>query len=55
MDKDACKAAATDGASAWEMYWKITLPSLTTATIVNAIYTVIPLSHFSENKVMQYI
>ena len=55
VDKSAYEAASIDGASAWEMYWKITLPSLTTATIVNAIYTIITLSHFSENKVIQYI
>lgn len=55
VDKSVYEAAAIDGASAWEMYWKITLPSLTTATVVNAIYTIITLSHFSENKVIQYI
>jgi oligogalacturonide transport system permease protein len=37
------------------MFWKITLPSLTTATLVNAIYTIVTLAHFSENKVIRYI
>ncbi len=55
VDKSIYEAAAIDGASAWEAYWKITLPSLSTANLVNAIYTVITLSHFSENKVIQYI
>lgn len=55
VDKSIYEAAAIDGASAWEAYWKITLPSLSTATIVNAVYTIITLSHFSENKVIQYI
>lgn len=55
VDKSIYEAAAIDGASAWEAYWKITLPSLSTATLVNAIYTIITLSHFSENKVIQYI
>ncbi len=55
VDKSIYEAAAIDGASAWESYWKITLPSLSAATIVNAIYTIITLSHFSENKVIQYI
>ena len=55
VDKSIYEAAAIDGASAWEMYWKITLPSLSAATVVNAIYTIITLSHFSENKVIQYI
>ncbi|PWH12648.1 MAG: sugar ABC transporter permease [Anaerolineae bacterium] len=55
VDKSIYEAAAIDGASAWEAYWKITLPSLSTANIVNAVYTVITLSHFSENKVIQYV
>lgn len=55
VDKSIYEAAAIDGASAWEMYWKITLPSLSTATVINAVYTIITLSHFSENKVIQYI
>ena len=35
--------------------WKIVLPSLSTATVVNAVYTIVTLSHFSENRVIQYI
>jgi oligogalacturonide transport system permease protein len=55
IDKAIYEAASIDGASAWETYWKITLPSLSTTTLINAIYTVITLSHFSENKVIKYI
>ncbi len=44
-----------DGASAWVSFWKITLPSLATTTVINAVYTIITLSHFSENKVVRYI
>ncbi|GIV86458.1 MAG: ABC transporter permease [Chloroflexus sp.] len=55
IDRFVYEAAAVDGASAWEMFWKITLPSLTTTTLINALYTVITLSHFSENKVIKYI
>jgi len=55
IDKSIYEAAAIDGASAWESFWKITLPSLATTTMVNAIYTIITLSHFSENKVIKYI
>ena len=55
IDKSVYEAAAIDGASAWESFWKITLPSLSTTTVVNAIYTIITLSHFSENKVIKYI
>ncbi len=55
IDKSIYEAASIDGASAWESFWKITLPSLSTTTIINAIYTIITLSHFSENKVIKYI
>jgi ABC-type sugar transport system permease subunit len=49
------EAASIDGASAWEMFWKITLPSLAGTVLIVAFYTVITLSHFSENPVIQYI
>lgn len=55
IDKSIYEAASIDGASAWESFWKITLPSLSTTTLIIAIYTIITLSHFSENKVIKYI
>lgn len=55
IDRNVYEAAAIDGASSWETFWKIILPSLSTATIVNAVYTIVTLSHFSENRVIQYI
>lgn len=55
IDRSVYEAAAIDGASSWETFWKIILPSLSTATVVNAVYTIVTLSHFSENKVIQYI
>lgn len=55
IDQSIYEAAAIDGASAWESFWKITLPSLYTTTLIIAVYTIITLSHFSENKVIQYI
>lgn len=55
MDPSIYEAAAIDGASAWETFWKITLPSLSTTTLIVAVYTIITLSHFSENKVIKYI
>lgn len=55
IDRSVYEAAAIDGASSWETFWKIILPSLSTATLVNAIFTIVSLSHFSENKVIQYI
>jgi len=55
VDDSIYEAASIDGASGWVIFWKITLPSLSAATIVNAVYTLITLSHFSENKVIRYI
>ncbi len=55
IDRSIYEAAAIDGASAWESFWRITLPSLSTTNVVVAIYTVITLSHFSESKIVRYI
>ncbi|MCX8068149.1 MAG: sugar ABC transporter permease [Anaerolineae bacterium] len=55
IDRSLYEAAAIDGASAWESFWKITLPSLSTTNIVVAVYTIITLSHFSENPLVRYI
>jgi oligogalacturonide transport system permease protein len=55
IDASIYEAAAIDGASAWESFWKITLPSLSTTTLIIAVYTIITLSHFSENRVIKYI
>lgn len=55
IDRSVYEAAAIDGASSWEMFWKIVLPALSTTTVINAVYTIVTLSHFSENKVARYI
>lgn len=55
IDRNIYEAASIDGASAWESFWKLTLPSLSGTTLIVAIYTIITLSHFSENPVIQYI
>ncbi len=55
IDRSIYEAAAIDGASSWVTFWKITLPSLSTTNVVVAIYTIIVLSHFPENKVVRYI
>lgn len=55
IDRSLYEAAAIDGASSWESFWKITLPSLSATNIVVAVYTIITLSHFSENKLVRYI
>lgn len=55
MDKQIYEAAKIDGASNWEMFWKVTLPSLTPMIIVNTIYTIVMFSIFSLNPIIEHI
>ncbi|MBQ8804471.1 MAG: sugar ABC transporter permease [Tyzzerella sp.] len=49
------EAASIDGASGWEMFWKITLPYTMPTLLVCALYTVIELANDSTNAVNTYI
>lgn len=49
------EAASIDGASGWEMFWKITLPYTLPTILVCALYTVIELANDSTNAVNTYI
>ena len=49
------EAASIDGASGWEMFWKITLPYTMPTILVCALYTVIELANDSTNAVNTYI
>jgi ABC-type sugar transport system permease subunit len=55
IDKSIYEAAMIDGASPWETFWKITLPSLMPLITVSVIYTVVSMSVFSLNDVSIYI
>jgi ABC-type sugar transport system permease subunit len=55
MSGEVYEAAQIDGASPWETFWKITLPSLRNIMVVAAIYTVVMLSTFSNNEVLGLI
>jgi oligogalacturonide transport system permease protein len=55
MDKQIFEAAKIDGASNWEFFWKITLPSLKPMIIVNLIYTIVTYSVFSLNQIIEHI
>lgn len=55
IDKEMYEAANIDGASAWEAFWKITLPSLRSLILVNVIYTIVSLSTFSLNGIIKLI
>ena|SRR5690554_6011394 len=52
LDKEIYEAAEIDGASPWESFWKLTLPTLKPIFLINIIYTFIMLATFSENKVI---
>ena len=41
-----------EGASAWETFWKITLPMISPMILVNAIYTVVDLFSIADNRVV---
>lgn len=49
------EAAHVEGATAWESFWKITLPMVSPIIIVNLIYTVIDSFTDYSNTVMTYI
>lgn len=48
------EAAKIDGASAWESFWKITIPSIRPFILLNAIYTIIFLST-DDTEPIRYI
>jgi len=49
------ESCSIDGASAWETFWKITIPMISPMILVNTIYTVIDSFTASSNQVMSYI
>ena len=44
-----------EGASAWETFWKITLPMISPMILVNGVYTVIDSFTSSNNTIMRFI
>jgi ABC-type sugar transport system permease subunit len=49
------ESCSIDGASAWETFWKITIPMISPMILVCTIYTVIDSFTASSNSVMRYI
>ena len=49
------EAADVEGCSAWESFWKITVPMVSTILLVNLIYTIIDFFMKNDNKVMEYV
>jgi len=55
MDKSIYEAARIDGASIWELFWKITLPAMIPLIYINIIYTTIIYANLSNNALIQLI
>jgi len=49
------ESCSIDGASAWETFWKISLPMISPMILVNAIYTIIDSFTSASNVVMSFI
>lgn len=55
IDHSLYEAAEIDGASGWECFWKITLPTLKPMILLNAIYTLITLANSGQNEIITLI
>ena len=55
IDTAQYEAAYVDGASGWEMFWKITLPSIKPMILLNCIYTIIFVSSNDQNQLIGLI
>ena len=55
IDRSMYEAARIDGASGWQILWKLTFPSLIPITFTNIVYTIVTVSTFSTSAVIQKI
>jgi ABC-type sugar transport system permease subunit len=46
------EAAKIEGATAWETFWKITFPMISSLILVNVVYSIIDFFLKSDNEVM---
>ncbi|WP_144933263.1 carbohydrate ABC transporter permease [Paenibacillus sp. 32O-W] len=51
----AYESARIDGASPWEVFWKITLPAMSPFILLNLIYTVVDMFTFPFNPIISLI
>lgn len=49
------ESARVEGCSAWDSFWKITLPMVSPMIIVNAVYTIVDSFAAEDNKLLEYI
>lgn len=55
ISRSAYESARIDGASPWEVFWKITLPAMSPFILLNVIYTVVDMFTFPSNPVISLI
>lgn len=55
IDTSLYEAAKIDGGSAWECFWKITLPTIKPMILLNAVYTVVFMSNNEQNDIITLI
>ncbi|MBQ9120490.1 MAG: sugar ABC transporter permease [Lachnospiraceae bacterium] len=55
IDSSLYEAAKIDGGSAWECFWKITIPTIKPMMLLNAVYTVIFMSNIETNGIITLI
>lgn len=55
IDLNMIEAAKIDGATGWEIFWKITLPAIRAIILLNAVYTLVYLANMGTNGVINLI
>lgn len=55
IDQSMYEAASIDGATGWEMFWRITLPYVRPTILLNAVYTVVEMGSVSSDATNQKI
>ncbi len=55
IDLNMIEAAKIDGATGWEVFWKITLPAIKSIILLNAVYTLVYLANSTGNGVINLI
>jgi ABC-type sugar transport system permease subunit len=55
LDQATYEAARIDGASSWQVFWKLTFPAMKQFTTLNIVYTIVLLATFPTSKVVALI
>ncbi|MBN2222361.1 MAG: sugar ABC transporter permease, partial [Vallitaleaceae bacterium] len=55
ISKSMFEAAKIEGCTAWESFWKITLPMVSSVILVNLVYTIIDFFMRTDSQVMKLI